>query len=81
MRETGGALAKQRQCFAVFEHLALFIDQAKAANGVKVQLPLENLARLVLISTADNRVEPERGGTLLRARSEVAGLPIAAATV
>jgi sugar lactone lactonase YvrE len=27
----------------------------------------------VLISTADNRVEPELGGTLLRARSEVAG--------
>jgi sugar lactone lactonase YvrE len=37
--------------------------------------------RDVLISTADNRVEPERGGTLLRARSEVAGLPVSPATV
>ncbi|MGO9489892.1 MAG: SMP-30/gluconolactonase/LRE family protein [Solirubrobacteraceae bacterium] len=35
----------------------------------------------VLISTADNRVSPELGGTLLRARSEVAGLPIAAVSV
>ncbi|HUH81931.1 MAG TPA: SMP-30/gluconolactonase/LRE family protein [Solirubrobacteraceae bacterium] len=31
----------------------------------------------VLITTADNEVEPELGGTLLRARSEVAGLPVA----
>ncbi len=30
----------------------------------------------VLISTADNRVSPELGGTLLRARSEIAGLPV-----
>jgi sugar lactone lactonase YvrE len=37
--------------------------------------------RDVLISTPDNRVEPERGGTLLRARSEVAGLPVSPATV
>jgi sugar lactone lactonase YvrE len=29
--------------------------------------------REVLITTADNREDPERGGTLLRARSEVAG--------
>jgi hypothetical protein len=28
----------------------------------------------VLISTADNLIRPELGGTLLRARSEVAGL-------
>jgi len=33
--------------------------------------------RDVLISTADNVVEPELGGTLLRARSEIAGLPVA----
>ena len=33
--------------------------------------------RDVLITTADNEVEPELGGTLLRARSEVAGLPLA----
>src|ERR1035437_8366106 len=32
--------------------------------------------RDVLITTADNRVDPERGGTLLRARSEVAGTPV-----
>jgi gluconolactonase len=31
----------------------------------------------VLITTADNEVQPELGGTLLRARSEVAGLPVA----
>jgi D-xylonolactonase len=37
--------------------------------------------RDVLISTADNRVVPERGGTLLRARSEVAGLRVTPATV
>ena len=30
--------------------------------------------RDVLITTADNEVHPELGGTLLRARSEVAGL-------
>jgi gluconolactonase len=30
----------------------------------------------VLITTADNDIHPELGGTLLRARSEVAGLPI-----
>jgi sugar lactone lactonase YvrE len=30
----------------------------------------------VLITTADNDIRPELGGTLLRARSEVAGLPI-----
>jgi sugar lactone lactonase YvrE len=35
----------------------------------------------VLITTADNRVEPQLGGTLLRARSEVAGLPLAAVRV
>jgi sugar lactone lactonase YvrE len=33
--------------------------------------------REVLITTADNEVEPELGGTLLRARSEVAGLALA----
>ena len=33
--------------------------------------------RDVLITTADNEVQPELGGTLLRARSEVAGLPVA----
>jgi len=32
--------------------------------------------RDVLITTADNRVDPERGGTLLRARSEVAGAAV-----
>ena len=31
--------------------------------------------REVLITTADNEVSPELGGTLLRARSEVAGMP------
>jgi len=30
----------------------------------------------VLITTADNHVQPELGGTLLRARSEVAGVPV-----
>ena len=30
----------------------------------------------VLISTADNHVNPELGGTLLRARSEIAGLAV-----
>jgi sugar lactone lactonase YvrE len=35
----------------------------------------------VLISTADNQAQPQLGGTLLRARSEVAGLPVAATTV
>ena len=33
--------------------------------------------REVLITTADNEVEPELGGTLLRARCELAGLPLA----
>jgi len=33
--------------------------------------------REVLITTADNEVDPELGGTLLRARSEVAGLALA----
>ncbi len=33
--------------------------------------------RDVLITTADNFVQPELGGTLLRARSEIAGLPVA----
>jgi sugar lactone lactonase YvrE len=33
--------------------------------------------REVLITTADNHVAPELGGTLLRARSEVAGLAVA----
>jgi sugar lactone lactonase YvrE len=32
--------------------------------------------RDVLISTADNDVEPELGGTLLRARSEIPGAPV-----
>jgi sugar lactone lactonase YvrE len=35
----------------------------------------------VLISTADNHLQPELGGTLLRARSEVAGLAVAAMVV
>lgn len=35
----------------------------------------------VLISTADNELTPELGGTLLRARSEIAGLGVAAARV
>jgi len=34
--------------------------------------------RDVLITTADNQVSPELGGTLFRARSEVAGLAVAA---
>jgi D-xylonolactonase len=37
--------------------------------------------RDVLITTADNRVDPQLGGTLLSARSEVAGLPVAAVRV
>jgi gluconolactonase len=37
--------------------------------------------RDVLITTADNRVRPELGGTLLRGRSELAGLPVAAVRV
>ena len=37
--------------------------------------------RDVLISTADNLLEPELGGTLLSARSEIAGLPIAPVAV
>jgi sugar lactone lactonase YvrE len=32
--------------------------------------------REVLITTADNAVSPELGGTLLRARSEIAGAPV-----
>jgi hypothetical protein len=36
--------------------------------------------REVLISTVDNRLDPERGGTLLRARSEVAELRVTPAT-
>jgi gluconolactonase len=35
----------------------------------------------VLITTADNEIQPELGGTLLRARSEVAGLPLAPVSV
>ncbi|HEY4895587.1 MAG TPA: SMP-30/gluconolactonase/LRE family protein [Solirubrobacteraceae bacterium] len=35
----------------------------------------------VLITTADNRVSPDTGGTLLRARSEIAGLAVAPARV
>ena len=35
--------------------------------------------REVLITTADNEIRPELGGTLLRARSELAGLPVAPA--
>ncbi len=35
----------------------------------------------VLITTADNRVDPELGGTLLTARSEVPGLPLAPVNV
>jgi sugar lactone lactonase YvrE len=37
--------------------------------------------REVLITTADNQIRPELGGTLLRARSELAGLPVAPAAV
>ena len=37
--------------------------------------------RDVLVTTADNHIEPELGGTLLRARSEIAGLAVAAALV
>jgi gluconolactonase len=37
--------------------------------------------REVLISTADNPVDPELGGTLLRARSAVAGAPVPALRV
>ncbi len=37
--------------------------------------------RDVLISTADNEVTPELGGTILRARSEVAGLPVTPVSV
>ena len=35
----------------------------------------------VLITTADNQVSPELGGTLFRARSEVAGLALAPLSV
>jgi hypothetical protein len=34
-----------------------------------------------VIAGGDNRVPPERGGTLLQARSEVAGLRVGATTV
>jgi L-arabinonolactonase len=37
--------------------------------------------RDVLITTADNEVDPELGGTLLRARSAIAGLPVYPARV
>jgi sugar lactone lactonase YvrE len=37
--------------------------------------------RDVLITTADNLVDPDLGGTLLRARSEIAGLSVAATRV
>jgi sugar lactone lactonase YvrE len=37
--------------------------------------------RDVLITTADNQVQPELGGTLLRARSEIAGLAVAPVSV
>jgi hypothetical protein len=37
--------------------------------------------REVLITTADNEVSPELGGTLLRARSEIAGLRLAPVSV
>ena len=37
--------------------------------------------RDVLISTADNLIDPELGGTLLRARSEVAGVPVTPVSV
>jgi sugar lactone lactonase YvrE len=37
--------------------------------------------RDVIITTADNRVKPELGGTLLRARSSIAGLPVAKAAI
>ena len=33
--------------------------------------------RDVLITTADNQIHPELGGTLLRARSDLAGLAVA----
>jgi len=36
--------------------------------------------RDVLLSTADNEIRPELGGTLLRARSALAGLPLSAVT-
>jgi sugar lactone lactonase YvrE len=35
----------------------------------------------VLLSTADNTIEPERGGTLLRARSAVAGMAVSAVSL
>ena len=37
--------------------------------------------RDVYVTTADNREQPETGGTLFHARAEVAGRPIADATV
>ena len=37
--------------------------------------------REVLITTADNLVMPDTGGTLFRARSEVAGVPVVPASV
>lgn len=36
--------------------------------------------RDVLLTTADNQTRPELGGTLLRARSELSGLPLSAVT-
>ncbi len=38
-------------------------------------------AREVLITTADNHESPELGGTLLRGRAEIAGLPVGPTTV
>jgi hypothetical protein len=35
----------------------------------------------VLITTADNQIEPELGGTLLRARSKIPGLTVGPARV
>lgn len=37
--------------------------------------------RDVLITTADNHLEPELGGTLLRARSSIPGLGVAPITI
>jgi gluconolactonase len=37
--------------------------------------------RDVLISTADNLIDPERGGMLLRSRSEVSGVPVTPVSV
>jgi len=60
-------------------------DAAGELDGV-IDLPSSLISSLsfggpdmrdVLITTADNEVDPELGGTLLRARSEVAGLAVA----